>query len=280
MVSRRKTVELLGSEDALKALPPRKLTRKRYIEDTSSNAITNSSKRIRKKKTELSQEALLEGLEADLAGLQGNVEDILGRSVNLEEGDETSDEGTGNTSTKSQVSEKDGVKKVSKKQLRKVASEASSKLSHQDNVSVEPTKKISYDSELNMFYRKTPVGKALYATLEMMMEEGLLVDRGDAEILSKFDETARDILVSSNKVLSIPFCSTSGRRQGRARTLRVEGDLVSYNNWRNHWALEAENVVYRFGEDILHAENERGVKIFVKAADSKPSSGLGRKTKT
>ena len=178
------------------------------------NAITNSSKRIRKKKTELSQEALLEGLEADLAGLQGNVEDILGRSVNLEEDDETSDEGTGNTSTKSQVSEKDGVKKVSKKQLRKVASEASSMLSHQDNVSVEPTKKISYDSELNMFYRKTPVGKALYATLEMMMEEGLLVDRGDAEILTKFDETARDILVSSNEVLSIPFCSTSGRRQG------------------------------------------------------------------
>ena len=47
---------------------------------------------------------------------------------------------------------------------------------------------------------------------------------------------------------------------------------------RGNWALEAENVVYRLGDEVLRAEKGR-VSMFVKASDSKPSSGgrLGRK---
>ena len=60
--------------------------------------------------------------------------------------------------------------------------------------------------------------------------------------------------------------------------MTVGGDLVSYNNWRNNWVLEAENVVYRLGDEVLRAE-KGCVSMFVKASDSKPSSGgrLGRK---
>ena len=123
-----------------------------------------------------------------------------------------------------------------------------------------------------------PVGKALYATMEKMMSQGLLVEGGDTAILSKFDEAAQSILASSEQTLALPSRRTRGRGKSRGRKVTVEGDLVSYNNWRNNWALEAENVVYRLGDEVLRAE-KGCVSMFVEASDSKPSSGgrLGRK---
>jgi hypothetical protein len=288
MTSRRESAKVLGTEDALKALPRRGRRERDHEEisrDTPCDSVTHMSKRVPKKKTEVSQEALLEGLEADLAALEGDVEGILGRNVNFEEDDEvlqdddTNEEVARTTSKKARARKKERVKKPTQKQLRKVASETSAMLRNLGNKDGEQLKKGVSGSDLNTFYRKTPVGKALYATIEMMRGEGLLVEGGDTEILARFDEAAQDILASSDQTLCLPPSQTFGRTKVRSRKLTVEGDLVSYNNWCDNWVLEAENVVYRLGDEVLRAEKGQRASMFVKAADSKPSSGLGRKRK-
>lgn len=158
-------------------------------------------------------------------------------------------------------------KRKSKKRLREEATAASADLQRLA-AEAEGAKK---GPESSMFYRYIPVGRAFTDCLKTMKARGFLKEESDGKLLRLFDDAVKEITENSEMTLSVPDLQrTSGRSSSSSKNIPTfEGTLASYNNYKNNWQLEVEDVVIHRDGEVLF-DLPRG-KIFIKADDSKPS---------
>jgi hypothetical protein len=224
----------LTTSEAIAAVVVDGSTTRGQTKRTRSQGGQKGGRKKRKKGTDEVMEEL-EELEAHLAFLE--------EESDLDDGNNDEDEEWGINQTKEAASSsssssssappqassakkeaKAKKKKKTQKQQRAEATAASAEVANDAGKDGDAQGKAKED--ICTWYRKIPVGQALYSCLEIMKRRGLLVPGGETGVLRVFDDTTKQITESSAQTLSIPDAPKVGKAQAERDAPVLRGDLV------------------------------------------------------
>jgi hypothetical protein len=225
-----KARQLTTSEAIAAVVVDSSTTRGQAKRAQSQGGQTGGRKKRKKGADEVMDE--LEELEAHLAFLEEDSDLEDGNDGGDEEwgisetkkADSSSSSSSSSTPPQASSAKKAKAKKKTQKQQRAEATAASAEVGNDTSKDGDAQGKTEED--ICTWYRKIPVGQALYSCLEIMKRKGLLVPGGETGILRVFDDTTKQITESSAQTLAIPDAPKVGKAQAERAAPVLRGDLV------------------------------------------------------